>query len=123
MCPPATHPVSFILFTNHLPTTLAISLYLTLPFMSPINTILIPLSISTRHFHIILELSHLVFPYPRLAISGAYTQTQTYFTIPTIPTANTILELFHPCASMPSHILGNRRSAHPSFPLALFFLI
>ena len=65
-------------------------------------------------------------PQPHAAIACAPTLVFTHrimyiFTIP-IFQLSTILDPFYPCASMPSHALGDIRSAHPCFLHLLFLL-
>ena len=100
-------------------TTPGISLLPTLPFISPINTILLPLPIFIIHAFTSFQNFLTSLPFPHLSFIGA--ETHAYFTIPTFPTVHTALDPFHPCAFMPCHIIVNIRSAHPSFPLPLFF--
>ena len=90
--------------------------------MFPINTILFLLPVSIRHSFTSFQNFHIsYFFFPLLAFIGIYTQIHTYFTIPTFPTTHSILDPFHPCASMLCYILGNIRNAHLSFLLPLLF--
>ena len=79
----------------HFPITAATSLFPTLTFISLINIILFPLSISIRHSFTSFQnflVSSLLFPL--LAYTGAFTQTHAYFTIPAFLTPHIILDAF-----------------------------
>ena len=99
-------PFSFTPSTPHFPTTSATSLFPTLTFIYPINTILL-LHLHHTVIHIIPKL-----PISTLAFISSYTQTHCilhYFYLP---------NRSHYSRSLPSYTLGDIRSAHPSFQLS-----
>ena len=113
----------FIIFIHStyapLPYHTTTSLLPTLPFMSPINTILLPLSISIRHsFTSFPKLYFSLFRFSHLRV-----HTHIPLHISLFPHSRLSILSWTPSIHVPlrmsSHILGNVRSAHPS----LIFII